>query len=362
MAQVVEAAGGVLYRWRNDFRGWMKFSDNGDMPEGALPHSALEELEVCVVHRPRYNDWTWPKGKLDPNETHCHAAVREIGEETGMPVELGSYLGDVEYPLAAEGRNTKRSKLKGVSTKHVRYWTARPISDEQAQLRHLAFGPIQLADRAEIDNVVWLPVFRARRVLSHPLDREILDAFVDRVEEGATAAHTVLLVRHAKAEARKTWTGTDAERPITPRGAAAAFSLNRELACFNPTRLVSSPWVRCQETLQVYSWQTGLPLHSVEPLTEDAYAANPESSWDSFLAEITRTVETGNNVAICMHRPVIGGIFAHLRKLCVTKALAKRLIGSTPYMPTGTAIALRVVKGPDGPKIIDIQKVTPLVY
>ncbi|KAB8294394.1 NUDIX hydrolase [Bifidobacterium avesanii] len=349
MALVVEAAGGILYRWRND--------QTHDTPE-----EALDAIEVCVVHRPRYDDWTWPKGKLNPNETSRHAAVREIGEETGVNVALGAYLGDVEYPLLDEGRNTKRSKAKGVDTKHVRYWMATPLGADSKQRLRTAFGPIQLADREEIDNVVWLSAARARHVLSHPLDRDILDLFVARVKSGATAARTVLLVRHAKAEARKTWTGTDAERPITPRGAAAAYSLSRELACYDPQRLVTSPWRRCRETLKILSWQSGMPLETADPLTEDAFAADPDAAWACFLSQITGALETGRNTAICMHRPVIGGIFGHLRTMCATKALAKRLIPSTPYMPTGTAIMFSVVDGPNGPIIIDIQKVTPIVY
>ncbi|KAA8820968.1 NUDIX hydrolase [Bifidobacterium vespertilionis] len=363
MALVVEAAGGILYRWRGDFRGWTKFVDHDQTPEGASPHAVLDEIEVCVVHRPRYDDWTWPKGRVDPNETPLHAAVREIGEETGMNVELGAYIGEVEYALEDEGRNARHGKAaKRLDTKHVRYWMATPLDDEAKQRLRTAFGPIRLADREEIDSVVWLPVFRARRILTHPLDRDVLDQFVDRVEEGAAFARTVLLVRHAKAEARKTWNGTDADRPITPRGAAAAYALGRELACYNPSRLVSSPWRRCQETLKILSWQTGMPLENADPLTEDAFAADPDAAWECFLDQIKRTVADGRNTAICMHRPVIGGIFAHLRTICATKALAKRLISSTPYMPTGTAIMFSVVDGKDGPVIINIQKVTPIVY
>ncbi|VUX36383.1 Uncharacterised protein [Bifidobacterium catenulatum] len=63
-----------------------------------------------------------------------------------------------------------------------------------------------------------------------------------------------------------------------------------------------------------------------------------------------------------MHRPVIGGMFDHLRALCARKALAKQLIAKTPFMPTGTAVALFIIDTPQGPSIIDIQKVSPIVY
>ena len=105
-----------------------------------------------------------------------------------------------------------------------------------------------------------------------------------------------------------------------------------------------------------------MPLHTAEPLTEDAFAADPEAAWQCFHKELKNTLQRHSATAVCMHRPVIGGIFGHLRELCATKSLMKRLIPSSPYMPTGTAIALFVVPCGDTVSIIDIQKVTPLVY
>ena len=202
----------------------------------------------------------------------------------------------------------------------------------------------------------------ARKKLSHSTDKDILALFVDRVQEGALDAVPVIIVRHGKAEARKLWKGSDANRPITPRGAAAAYALNRELACFNPTRLATSPWVRCQETLEMFAWQTGRDMVHLDPLTEDAYAAAPDTAWECLLSEIEFALERRQPIAICMHRPVIGGMFGHLRSMCVAPSLSKRLIAKTPFMPTGTAVALFVTPTPHGPKIIDIQKVQPLVY
>lgn len=345
---VIEAAGGILYRIADDGRG------NAPV--------TLKRIEVCIVHRPKYDDWSWPKGKLELNESHRHAAVREIGEETGMSVELGAFLGEVEYPLGEEGRKTRHGKTHAGDIKHILYWMARPI--EAADAEHLtdAFGPVHRADVGEIDAIIWVSVSKARKLLTHSTDRDVLALFVDRVQEGAATARPVLIVRHAKAESRKTWKGTDENRPITPRGAAASYALNRELACYNPTRLSTSPWIRCQETIHVLSWQTNRPMHHLDPLTEDAFAADPDAAWRCFADEIQRTLDEGRTTAICMHRPVIGGVFEHLRDLCASKSLAKRLIAKSPYMQTGTAVALFVADSPKGPRIIDIQKVAPLVY
>ena len=288
--------------------------------------------------------------------------MREIGEESGLPVELGPYLGDIEYLLSEEGRKQRHTKDRSADTKHIQFWMATPISAIDNLRRTHAFGPVHRADIGEIDEVLWLTPAEARKKLSHSTDKDILALFVDRVQEGALDAVPVIIVRHGKAEARKLWKGSDANRPITPRGAAAAYALNRELACFNPTRLATSPWVRCQETLEMFAWQTGRDMVHLDPLTEDAYAAAPDTAWECLLSEIEFALERRQPIAICMHRPVIGGMFGHLRSMCVAPSLSKRLIAKTPFMPTGTAVALFVTPTPHGPKIIDIQKVQPLVY
>jgi 8-oxo-dGTP diphosphatase len=366
----VEAAGGIVYRRRSDDdiaqdSDASRDSQNADEGMPALDErhpSALDGLEVCVVHRPKYDDWSWPKGKLELNESHRHAAVREIGEETGVHVALGPRLGEIEYPLDSEGKKGKRPKAKGGVTKHVVFWMARPIGNHESAMRTAALGPVTPADIGEIDKIVWVSVRHARRLLSHAQDRDILDLFVDRMEEGAENSRTLLIVRHGKAESRKQWKGTDADRPITPRGAAAAYALNRELACFAPSRLITSPWVRCLETIEVFSWQTGLSMVPADELTEDAFAENPQAAWERFEEEIEHALNAHITTAVCMHRPVIGEIFEHLRTMCVSKSLSKQLVASSPYMPTGNAVALSIVPSDQGPRIIDIQRMAPLVY
>lgn len=190
----------------------------------------------------------------------------------------------------------------------------------------------------------------------------MLALFVDRIEEDALKATPLLLVRHAKAEPRKQWDGTEPHRPITPEGAAAAYALDRELACYNPVELATSPWTRCEQTIEMLSWQTKRERRALPPLTEEAFERDPQAAWHCFAEQIKRVLETGNTMAICMHRPVIGGMFEHLRPLCATKSLAKRLVAKSPYMATANAFALFLVQTEDGPRIIDIQKVTPIVY
>ncbi|HEV3497437.1 MAG TPA: NUDIX hydrolase [Actinomycetes bacterium] len=132
-AVMVEAAGGVI--WRRS-------------PEG--------DLEVLLVHRPRYDDWTVPKGKLDAGEGHAEAARREVEEETGLRCELGPELASTSY-RDHKGR-----------PKHVRYWAMTPVSGR--------FRPT-----GEVDEVVWLAVDEAKAILSYDRDRPVLDALREAV-------------------------------------------------------------------------------------------------------------------------------------------------------------------------------------
>jgi 8-oxo-(d)GTP phosphatase len=124
----VEAAGGVVTR---------------RSPAGAV--------EVLVVHRPRYDDWSLPKGKLQPGEQHVDAAIREVEEETGWDVAVGHELRAVRY-RDRHGR-----------PKHVRYWNMTP-------LRSRPFTPNE-----EVDEVRWLSLDEAATLLSYDLDRRLLE-------------------------------------------------------------------------------------------------------------------------------------------------------------------------------------------
>jgi 8-oxo-dGTP diphosphatase len=116
------------------------------------------ELEVALVHRPNYDDWSLPKGKLDPGESWEEAALREVEEETGLRCELGPALGESTY-LDQKGR-----------PKLVRYWEMSPIDGE--------FQP-----NREVDELRWLGADQAEELVTHERDRELLMRLAERRRE-----------------------------------------------------------------------------------------------------------------------------------------------------------------------------------
>jgi 8-oxo-dGTP pyrophosphatase MutT (NUDIX family) len=123
---------------------------------GVVWRSADEGVEVLIVHRPRYDDWSLPKGKNNPGESDEDCARREVAEETGLHCELGPHLADVRY---VDGRG--RPKV-------ARYWAMRPVTGQ------FVAGP-------EVDQVRWVPLDQARRELSYARDVKVLDAFAATV-------------------------------------------------------------------------------------------------------------------------------------------------------------------------------------
>lgn len=202
-------------------------------------------LRVAVVHRPRYDDWSLPKGKLKRRESVQHAAIREIAEETGYTAALGRHLGHVGYDVT-EG------------PKRVDYFAATALEG--------AFTP-----GAEVDRLEWWSPEHARERLSYPHDRQILDRFA---EHGLDLA-TVVLVRHAKAGKRESFEGEDDARPLDERGAAQAKALRDVLTGYAPTRVLSAPVRRCEQTVRGTARALRLPVETTAELGEDRYRDDP---------------------------------------------------------------------------------------
>ena len=211
---------------------------------GVLWRRVDGELLVAVVHRPKYDDWSLPKGKLDPGELELAGAVREVREETGFSCVVGRGLGVSRYRVLDRGRDVAKT---------VRWWSLRAEEGE--------FVP-----GAEIDELRWLPVPEAVRTVTAGRD----DGVLARFAAVPAATSTVLLVRHAQAGRRDRWTGPDDERPLDEKGRSQAQALAGLLPLWRPAAVRSAPALRCLQTVSPLAEHLGLSVHIDTALAEDA--------------------------------------------------------------------------------------------
>jgi 8-oxo-dGTP pyrophosphatase MutT (NUDIX family)/phosphohistidine phosphatase SixA len=237
--------------------------------------------EVLMVHRPKYNDWSFPKGKLDRGEHATTAAVREVAEETGLHVRLGPPLSSQRYPV-------------GQGMKTVRYWTGRTMGDDDV-------GGYLV--NAEIDDVAWVPLEDALERLTYPRDLATLN------EALATRQRTVPLVvlRHGHSRSRKAWRGDDRGRPLLQSGHLQAQHLVPVLAAYDVRRVISSSSLRCLQTVEPYADIAGLDVEETDRLSEEDAT---EKKVDRIAeAAIDDAVEGKRGVLLCSHRTVLPLVF-----------------------------------------------------
>ncbi|WP_338749925.1 NUDIX hydrolase [Janibacter alittae] len=254
---------------------------------GTLPWRRRRgRLEVTLVHRPRYDDWSWAKGKLDAGEAFPSAAVRETLEETGLHVRLGHPLPTTTYQVGHRGRP---------ATKEVRYWAAEVTGGDGALVN-------------EVDEVVWLATDAAAARLSYDHDHTQLQALVDADRRGTLSAWPLAVVRHAKARSRSTWRQEDALRPLDKAGHAQAQGLVPVLGSYGISRLVTSPSTRAADTLAPYAAAGGGRLRPRPGLSEEGHAQHPGRARH----HIERLLERGVPAAACSHGPVLPDLVACL--------------------------------------------------
>ena len=237
--------------------------------------------EVLLVHRPKYDDWAWPKGKQDPGEHVTTTAVREVLEETGVEIRLGRPLPRQVY-LVSGGR-----------TKHVHYWTGWVMGDPDVS---------GYAANDEIDELAWVGFDKARRMLTYADDVALLE----RVEEHPKRTTALVVLRHARARKRDGWDGEDAERPLTGAGRRDAEALAPLLAAYGVTRVVSSDSTRCLQTVSPYADEHVLAVETEPGLSEEEWSpASVRSVLEVLLAGKEGAV-------ICTHRPVLPEVLGAL--------------------------------------------------
>ncbi|CAN5538900.1 NUDIX hydrolase [soil metagenome] len=236
--------------------------------------------EVLLVHRPKYDDWSFPKGKLDPGEHVTTTAVREVAEETGLDVRLGPPLSTQEYAVAT-------------GLKHVHYWAARVVGGDDVS----TYRP-----NVEVDALEWMPLDKAARTLSYRRDRETLAEFVGVRRK----TFPLVVLRHGKATSRKAWTGDDRQRPLSDDGRLQAETLVPMLGAYGVDRLVSSTSTRCRATVGPYSDVADLDVEVSDELSEE------DATADGVEKLVHEILERARPTVLCTHRPVLPHVYAAL--------------------------------------------------
>ncbi|MBL8925479.1 MAG: NUDIX hydrolase [Pseudonocardia sp.] len=249
---------------------------------GVLFRSLEHGVEVATVHRPRYDDWSLPKGKLEPGESLAAAAVRELQEETGVRARLGPWLRDVSYAVA-NGR------------KFVRFWSAEALTSADFTPNH------------EVDELRWVSPATAADLLSHDHDRDVLARFV----ELGPPTSVLLMVRHARAGSRDRWDGPDRLRPLSKTGRKQAQAIARLLPSYGPDCISSAPLVRCRDTVAPLADVLGLPIADEPLLSEVSYRDDPDATLKR-LHELAS--QAGGVAVVCSQGGVIPTMIATLAR------------------------------------------------
>ncbi len=263
------------------------------------------DLEVALVHRPRYSDWSLPKGKIDENETALACAYREVFEETGIKAKFTRQLGSVEYE-------------DNGAQKRVKYWVAQALNSSNFQ------------PNEEVDELRWLSSADAIDLASHQSDKEMIERFL---EIGAST-DTLIILRHTKALERGDWDGDDSLRTLNENGLAQARSLISHLAPFAIDEIYTSDFTRCVQTVTPLGESRGLAVSKVPSLNEATFESDPERS----ITFANALKQDERNILICSHNPVIPTM---LRGILNTKLKNKDLIKLEP----GDAWLVHRVKG-----------------
>ncbi|MBG6085349.1 8-oxo-dGTP diphosphatase [Zhihengliuella flava] len=295
---------------------------------GAIPWRRKDHrLEVLLIHRDRYDDWSWPKGKLDAGESLPECAVREVREEIGLVTTLGRPLPAIRYQVKS-------------GAKVVYYWAAKV---EQQRI---------IPDGKEVDAVKWVSVDTARHLLSNGSDIVPLDALEQAFKAGDLDTLPFVVVRHAKAKPRSTWTKEEGERPLAATGQRQAIAVAELLSAWRPHKVVSSPWVRCVQTVAPYLKRQDMGVKLAGSLTEHAATRKPAKT----AKQVIKQLDKQRCVALCTHRPVLPITFDVLASRCAP-GIAAFLPHKNPYLEPGALLVAQQSRTTR--KIVSLEIVSP---
>lgn len=253
MTRLVRAAGGLVFK-----------------------KTSKGKLKVLVAHRPAYDDWSLPKGKADKGETPEQTAVREVLEETGFHCRIVAPIGTTRYRIS-----------RGV--KEVNWFAMRPLPDSPG-----------FEVNKEIDDVKWLSRKKARQILDYDNDRNLVGGSdLKRLSQTGT----IYLLRHATAGDRTKWRDDDRLRPLTKKGRRQSAALAESLRDEGIERVVTSPYVRCVDSVQPLAEAIGARLEIEEALAEGPDIDAAYSLVDSLV---------GYNAVLSSHGDVIPAVINRL--------------------------------------------------
>ncbi len=259
MTPAIVAAGGVV--WRRDIEG---------------------EIEVLLVHRPRYDDWSLPKGKVEEGEALISCAYREILEETGLSIKLGPYVGSVEY-YVPDG------------LKNVAYWSASLVED------HSSFHANE-----EVDQIIWLDLQSAAFRATRDSDREILVRFSATPYDSSA----LIMLRHGKALERTEWQGEDEDRPLQLVGQLQSKRMLSLYQVYGVEEIHTSDAVRCLDTVALMAKSLQITPVITNAVSEYTYKKNKEKA----IEYAKDLIKKKKQVILCSHNPVLPRMMEKLTK------------------------------------------------
>ena len=283
--RLIRAGGALVWRLRHPGRQ-------------VLPGDVLDEaeIEVLLVHRPQYHDWSWPKGKIEGRETIPVAAVREVEEETGHVISLGAPL------------TTQRYRLGSGQTKEVRYWVGTLMENDlhsDAGLVHLR-KPVHRAPSREIDQARWMSPSRAHDLLTRRGDRRLLNELLMRGRSGELVTTPLAMLPHARALPAQHWEGDDDARPLSRTGVREALELVDLLSAYGVRRAMATSSARTRQTLGPWAALAGVSIDTL-PSREGVDSVSDE-------AFVRALVADGEPRVLCTPRTMLPGLFDVFRQ------------------------------------------------
>jgi 8-oxo-dGTP diphosphatase len=234
-----------------------------------------DAIEIALVHRPKYNDWSIPKGKVEGEESLIACAYREVVEETGFAVRFGQRIGSAHY------------EVNGLR-KTVTYWSARLLREQGKP------------NPEEVDEVRWMSCEEAKERLVRDSDRHIVETF-QSIEPDTKP---LILLRHAKAIERNDWAGEDTDRPLSSLGERQSKRLLMNFLPFAVEEIHSSSAVRCYESITPMARGLNVDFFFTDSLSEEVFYKNNERP----VKYIQRLLVNDYTTLVCSHNPILPAI------------------------------------------------------